>query len=164
MAKAKSSRPLTEAEYMALAEFRFQLRKFLRHMEEEAREFQINPQQYQLVLAIKGLPKGEVPSISCMAERMQLNHNSMVELVDRCEDHGLVRRVRSGTDRRQVTLSITTEGEIMLKKLGSAARIELRSVGAQLVDSVLKITGEHRSTRGGTDNKGRVANIKKSAT
>src|ERR1700760_2701569 len=98
MAKAKSSRPLTETEYMALAEFRFQLRKFLRHMEEEARESQINPQQYQLVLAIKGLPKTEVPSIRCMAERMQLNHNSMVELVDRCEDRGLVRRVRSGSD------------------------------------------------------------------
>ncbi|HSM87013.1 MAG TPA: helix-turn-helix domain-containing protein, partial [Candidatus Limnocylindrales bacterium] len=88
---------------MALAEFRYQLRKFLRHMEEEVRQFGINPQQYQLVLAVKGLPKEQVPTISRLAERMQLNHNSMVELVDRCEERNLLRRVRSGTDRRQVT-------------------------------------------------------------
>jgi DNA-binding MarR family transcriptional regulator len=164
MAKAKSLRPLSEAEYMALAEFRFQLRKFMRHMEAEVRQLQVNPQQYQLVLAIKGLPKGEVPSISCLAERMQLNHNSMVELVDRCEENGLVRRVRSGSDRRQVTLSITSEGEGLLKKLGSAARNELRSIGAQLVDSVLKVTGNHRGTKSAADNKGRLAHIKKAGT
>jgi DNA-binding MarR family transcriptional regulator len=164
MAKAKSSRPLTEAEYMALAEFRFQLRRFLRHMEEEVRQFRVNPQQYQLVLAIKGLPKNDIPSISCLAERMQLNHNSMVELVDRCEERNLVRRVRSGTDRRQVTLSITSEGEGLLKKLGSAARGELSSISQQLVDSVLKVTGEQRLVKGGTDNKGRQANIKKAGT
>jgi DNA-binding MarR family transcriptional regulator len=164
MAKAKSSRPLTEAEYMALAEFRFQLRRFVRRMEEEVRHFQVNPQQYQLVLAIKGLPKNEIPSISCLAERMQLNHNSMVELVDRCEERGLVRRVRSGTDRRQVTLSITSDGESLLKKLGSAARNELRSIGQQLVDSMLKVTGEQRPLKGGTDNKGRLTSVKKAGT
>ena len=164
MAKAKNPRPLTEAEYRALAEFRFQLRKFMRHMEEEVRQLQVNPQQYQLVLAIKGLPKDEVPSISCLAERMQLNHNSMVELVDRCEENGLIKRVRSGSDRRQVTLSITSEGEGLLKRLGSAARNELRSIGAQLVDSVVKVTGDHRPAKGGSDNKGRLAYIKKAGT
>jgi DNA-binding MarR family transcriptional regulator len=161
MAKAKSSRPLTEAEYMALAEFRFQLRRFMRHMEEEVRQLQVNPQQYQLVLAIKGLPKGEVSSISCLAERMQLNHNSMVELVDRCEENGLVRRIRSGSDRRQVTLSITSDGDGLLKKLGSAARNELRSIGGQLVDSVLKVAGNHRPAKAVTNNKGRLANSKR---
>jgi DNA-binding MarR family transcriptional regulator len=164
MVKAKSSRLLSDAEYMALAEFRFQLRRFLRHMEEEARQFHVNPQQYQLLLAVKGLPKSDTPSISCLAERMQLNHNSIVELVDRCEERGLVRRVRSGTDRRQVTLSITTEGEGLLKKLGSAARRELSSISQQLVDSVLKLTGEHRLAKSGTDNKGRQPNMKKAVT
>jgi len=145
MSKGKNIKPLQEAEYMALAEFRYQLRRFLRHMEEEVRDFGINPQQYQLLLAVKGLPKEQVPTISRLAERMQLNHNSMVELVDRCEERSLLRRVRSGTDRRQVTLSITAEGEGLLRKLASAARQELRSMGPMLVDSVLRLIHDNRS-------------------
>ncbi|MGZ7091116.1 MAG: MarR family transcriptional regulator, partial [Candidatus Angelobacter sp.] len=81
MSKGKNVRPLTEAEYLALGEFRYQLRRFLRNMEEASRLLGANPQQYQLVLAIKGLPRDVEPTISQLAERMQLNHNSMVELV-----------------------------------------------------------------------------------
>ncbi len=159
MSKEKSSRPLQETEYVALAEFRYQLRRFLRHMEEEVRHLGVNPQQYQLVLAIKGLPKDQVPTISCLAERMQLNHNSMVELVDRCEERNILRRVRSSTDRRQVTLAITADGDALLRRLGSAARQELRSIGPMLVESVLRLTDE-KITRG-ADNKLRRAIIKK---
>jgi len=147
MSKGKNLRPLQETEYVALAEFRYQVRRFLRHMEEEVRQFGVNPQQYQLVLAIKGLPKDVVPTISRLAERMQLNHNSMVELVDRCEERDLLRRLRSGTDRRQVTLSITPDGEALLRKLGSAARQELRSIGPMLVDSVMRLTQEGRALK-----------------
>src|ERR1051326_6969986 len=110
MSKEKTQpKPLTEAEYRALAEFRYQIRKFLRHMEEQARELGQNPQQYQVLLAIEGLPEGARPIISTLAERMQLNHNSMVELVDRCEERGLIRRMRSGADKRQVELEITAD-------------------------------------------------------
>jgi DNA-binding MarR family transcriptional regulator len=158
MSKEKSSRPLQETEYVALAEFRYQLRRFLRHMEEEVRHLGINPQQYQLVLAIKGLPKGQVPTISCLAERMQLNHNSMVELVDRCEERNMLRRTRSSADRRQVTLAITSEGENLLRRLGSAARQELRSIGPMLVESVLRLTDEN--SRAG-ESKARRTAIKK---
>lgn len=144
MSKGKNLRPLTEPEYLALAEFRYQLRRFLRHMEESTRTLGANPQQYQLVLAIKGLPRDVTPSISQLAERMQLNHNSMVELVDRCEENGLLRRTRSGDDRRQVTLSITPEGETLLRKLGTAAREELQEMGPSLVDSVFRLIGDKR--------------------
>src|SRR6266566_7061427 len=147
MSKGKNVRPLSEPEYLALGEFRYQLRRFLRHMEEASRTLGANPQQFQLVLAIKGLPKGMVPTISRLAERMQLNHNSMVELVDRCEKHGLVRRTRPGSDRRQVTLSITPEGETLLRRLGSASRQELRSVGPLLVESVERLTQEVRPAK-----------------
>lgn len=162
MSKGKSSRPLQPTEYMALAEFRYQLRRFLRHMEEEVRQFGVNPQQYQLVLAIKGLPAGQEPTISRLAERMQLNHNSMVELVDRCEERMLLKRVRSGTDRRQVILSITPEGEALLRKLGSAARQELSSIGPMLVESVLRLTGESRRGRTGRG-KQRAAVLKRAS-
>jgi len=155
MSKGKNLRPLTELEYLALGEFRYQLRRFLRHMEEETRLMGANPQQYQLVLAIKGLPKGIVPTISQLAERMQLNHNSMVELVDRCEEQNLLRRNRSNDDRRQVALSITAEGEALLRKLGAAARQELRETGPMLVDSILRLTSD------GTASKSRVGGTRK---
>ncbi|HZD08106.1 MAG TPA: hypothetical protein VE176_07655, partial [Candidatus Limnocylindrales bacterium] len=80
MSKGKNLRPLSEPEYLALGEFRYQLRRFLRNMEEATRQSGANPQQYQLILAIKGLPKDLEPTITNLAERMQLNHNSMVEL------------------------------------------------------------------------------------
>lgn len=147
MSKGKNLRPLSEPEYLALGEFRYQLRRFLRHMEEATRALGANPQQYQLVLAVKGLPRDLSPTISRLAERMQLNHNSMVELVDRCEENGLIRRNRSGEDRRQVTLSVTPEGENLLRKLGAAARQELRDRGPSLVESVLRLTGEKRAGR-----------------
>jgi DNA-binding MarR family transcriptional regulator len=139
MLKEKQPKPLNEAEYMALAEFRYQIRKYLRHMEEKAREVGHNPQQYQLLLAIKGLPKEKLPTITNLAERMQLNHNSMVELVDRCEERGLLRRARSGPDRRQVRLAITPEGEVVMRQQASAARQELRSVGPILSESIQRL-------------------------
>jgi DNA-binding MarR family transcriptional regulator len=78
---------------------------------------------------------------------MQLNHNSMVELVDRCEERRLVRRTRLDSDRRQVMLSITPEGETLLRRLGGVSRKELRSVGPMLVESVLRLTKEARPAK-----------------
>ena len=147
MSKGKNARPLSEPEYLALGEFRYQLRRFLRHMEEASRLLGVNPQQYQLVLAVKGLPKDAAPTISQLAGRMQLNHNSMVELVDRCEANHLLRRSRSASDRRQVTLSITPEGETLLRQLGVAARQELLDTGPVLVDAIQRLIGESHSVK-----------------
>jgi len=139
MKQGKGSKPLTQAQYTALAEFRYRLRRFVRTMEEQTRKAGVNPQQYQVVLAVKGLPEQQAPTIGRLAERMQLNHNSMVELVDRCERRGLIQRLPSRADRRQVILSITAEGEALLRKLGNAAREELLDSGPSLVESVLRL-------------------------
>ena len=136
MSKGKALKPLNQAEYESLAEFRYQLRKYLRFMEERVREAGQNPQQYQLVLAIKGLPDSTRPTIGTLAKRMQLNHNSMVELVDRCERKGLLRRSRSGNDRRQVELALTPDGDAVLRKLTSAGREELRTIGPILAQAI----------------------------
>ena len=139
---------LLDAEYIALAEFRYQLRRFSRNMEEQVRKLGVNPQQYQVVLAVRGLPAGEAPTVTRLAERMQLNHNSMVELVDRCEHAGLLRRTRSEADRRQVILALTGRGESLLRNLGRAAREELRGSGPSLVKAVLHLTkGVNTGTR-----------------
>jgi DNA-binding MarR family transcriptional regulator len=162
MSKGKNVRPLTEPEYLALGEFRYQLRRFLRNMEESTRLLGANPQQYQLVLAIKGLPRDQEPTISHLAERMQLNHNSMVELADRCEEHHLLRRTRSAADRRQVTLSILPDGEALLRKLGVAARQELRETGPGLVEAILRLTGDGRANETKAEPRSRSGGSKKS--
>lgn len=141
MSKGKP-KPLNQAEYTALAEFRYQIRRYLRFMEERAREAGQNPQQYQLVLALKGLPKGIEPTIGALAERLQLNHNSMVELVDRCENRGLLQRTRSDGDRRQVELAITPEGDAFLRNLATAGREELRTVGPILARHIQHLTAQ----------------------
>jgi DNA-binding MarR family transcriptional regulator len=132
---------------LALAEFRYQLRKYLRYMEEQARAHGHLPQQYQLLLAIKGLPAGRQPTISSLAERMQMNHNSMVELVDRCEKRGLIRRMRLGEDRRQVTLEITSGGELVLRQQASVSRQELRTIGPSLLGSLHRLMKRSPLTR-----------------
>jgi DNA-binding MarR family transcriptional regulator len=134
-----SPKPLSRPQYVALAEFRYQLRRYLRHMEENARAKGHHPQQYQLLLAITGLPHPKLPTISTLAERMQMNHNSMVELVNRCEKSGLLRRIRSSKDRRLVTLIITAQGEKVLRQQARASRQELLDIGPILVDSLQRL-------------------------
>jgi len=155
MQKTRSSpsrqpKPLSSPEYMALAEFRYQLRRYLRFMEEHARANGHHPQQYQLLLAIRGLPPPKVPTVSVLAERMQMNHNSMVELADRCEKRGLVRRIRAaGADRRNVSLAITAEGERVLRQQASTSRHELRNIGPILVDTLRKLSKKQQHALNG---------------
>lgn len=143
----RAARTLSKTEYKALANFRYQIRKYLRFMEEKARARGHNPQQYQLLLAIEGLPEGEAPTIKTLAERMQLNHNSTVELVDRCEQRGLLRRVRDGADRRIVTLVPTLDGKRMMQEQARASRAELQQIGPILFASLQQLIDERHAMR-----------------
>jgi DNA-binding MarR family transcriptional regulator len=120
-------------DYKALAEFRYQIRKFLSFSQHAARAAGIDPQQHQLLLAIRGLPEKIRPSIRTLAERLQIRHHSAVELIDRSEAHGLVERQRDGVDRRQVTIHLTAKGERLLAELSLHHRDELRTAGRELV-------------------------------
>jgi DNA-binding MarR family transcriptional regulator len=124
---------LAVSDYQALAELRYQVRLFLRFSEEAARKMGLEPQQHQLMLALKGLPTGMRPTIGTLAERMQLQHHSTVELVNRLASEGLVRRSRAGEDRRQVLLGLTPKGEKVLRELSMGHKAELRTKGPALV-------------------------------
>jgi DNA-binding MarR family transcriptional regulator len=113
-------------------------------MEGHARNAGLQPQQYQLLLAIKGLPEGSVPRVSILAERMQLNHNTLVELAERCEARNLITRTRSVSDRRQVTLAITPHGEVVLRQQSSVSRKELSTIGPVLFESLRRLTEVNR--------------------
>lgn len=133
---------VTKFDYQALAEFRYQIRRFLRFSEEAARLAGVEPQQHQLLLAIKGLPESARPTVRMLAERMQLQHHSTVELVDRMERTGLVERHRSDEDRREVLVSATAKGERLLRELTMHHRDELRNSGPALAQSLRRIISQ----------------------
>ena len=135
-----SESPPTIAEYQALAEFRYQLRRFLRFSEEAARAAGLASQQYQLLLAIKGAP-GENPTVGQLAERMQLRHHSAVELVDRLAGRGFVRRQRDQADRRQVRLELTPAADAVLDELAQHHREQLHVVAPLLIQVLEQIAG-----------------------
>ena len=120
-------------DFKAMAELRYQIRCFLRFSETAARHAGIEPQQHQLLLAVKGLPKNLKPTIGVLAERMQLQHHSTVELVDRLADRGFLLRLRASDDRRQVLVKLTRDGEEFLKKLSLHHLQELQSSGPKFV-------------------------------
>ncbi|HYN16374.1 MAG TPA: MarR family winged helix-turn-helix transcriptional regulator [Terriglobales bacterium] len=141
-------KPASSVDYQALAEFRYQIRRFLTFSQQAARADGIDPQQHQLLLAIRGLPEGIKPSIRALAERLQIRHHSAVELIDRSVAHGLVQRQRDGIDRRQVTIHLTPKGERLLSELSLHHRDELRHAGRELA-RVLRsiIAGSNGSPR-----------------
>jgi DNA-binding MarR family transcriptional regulator len=150
---AVSTGAMTAAEFRALAEFRHQIRIFLNGSEEAARNAGLEPQQYLLMLAVRGLPAGREPSIREIAERMQMRHHSAVELVDRLERRQLLRRERSRSDRRQVILHLTPRGEKILTKLAQQRISELRTAAPALVRA---LTAVIRSTRAPKDARARA--------
>jgi len=126
-------RSLTLADYESLAELRYQIRRFLHFSEQAAREAGLEPRQHQLMLTLKGLPAGTRPKIGELAERLQIQHHSAVELVNRLAAGGYVRRHRGGDDRREVLLSLTAKGEKILRELSLHHKDELRMRGPALV-------------------------------
>lgn len=130
-----------EIEYQTLAEFRYQLRRFLRFSEQTARDVGLEPQQHQLLLAIKGLPEGKTATIGTLAERLQIEHHSTVELVTRLVEKGLVVRQRDEADQRRVLVRLTRAGEEVLRGLSMSHYAELKSASSTLVDALHQLVG-----------------------
>jgi len=127
---------ITTDEYRALAELRYRIRHFLHEGDAVAQAAGLEPQQYLLLLTIRGLPPGEEATIRRLAERLALKHHSVVELIDRLEIHGYVRRSRGRDDRRRVLVSLLPRGERLLEHVARHRIGELRSTGHALVRAI----------------------------
>jgi DNA-binding MarR family transcriptional regulator len=127
----KEPRALTD--YEALAELRYQIRRFQHFSEGVARATGLQPQQHQLMLTLKGLPRNIRPRVAELAERLQIKHHSAVELINRLSAGGYVRRHRGGKDHREVLLTLTPKGERILRTLSLYHRAELRTQGPALI-------------------------------
>ena len=153
---------ITEHEYRGLAALRYHMRRFLREGDAAARQAGLEPQQYLLLLELRGLPEGRIATIRTLAERLSLKHHSTVELIDRMEARGYVRRVRGREDRRQVLVTLQPKGEKLLEKVVAQRIVELRSHGRALVVAIRSVleprNGERVSGRKGKS-RGRKAAV-----
>jgi DNA-binding MarR family transcriptional regulator len=142
---------VTLSDYQALADFRYQIRKFLHFSEQAVKAAGLERGQYQLMLAIKGMPAGVRPRIRELANRMQIRHHSAVELIDRLESGGYVRRERARDDRREVLLTLTPRGERILEDLARHHRNELRTAAPSLVAALRRLMKEGGKPHGPAD-------------
>lgn len=119
---------LNKADFAALSEFRYQMRRFERFSENAAQTEGITPLQYLLLLHIKGYPERDWATVGELAERLQAQQHGVVALVSRCEAAGLVRRKASELDRRRVEVHLLPAGEAVLLRLAAVHRAELQSL------------------------------------
>lgn len=123
-----SKRPLTKADFEALSEFRYQMRRFERFSEKVVRAHGVTPLQYLMLLHLKGYSGREFANVGELAERLQAQPHGVVALITRCEKAGLVKRRQSVSDRREIEVHLLKTGERLLMKLASLHRAELKSI------------------------------------
>src|SRR3954469_23513844 len=131
---------LAAADYEALAEFRYQIRKFLHFSELAVRAAGLERGQYQLMLALKAFPPGLRPRIRDLAQRMMIRHHSTVELINRLESGGYIRRERGEDDRREVLVALSPKGERVLEELARHHQEALKSAAPSLVGALKRVT------------------------
>jgi DNA-binding MarR family transcriptional regulator len=150
--RSTRKRNLTLVEYRKLSELRFQRRRFMRFSEDAARAKKLEPQQHQTLLAIKGAPAGEDPTIAFLARRMQLAHHTMVELVDRVVEKGLAERKPSTTDRRSTLVNLTPEGNKVLADLSMLTYEQLQTKFGEMLEALQRVVDDKpASSENGTN-------------
>ena len=127
------ARPLSKHDFETLADFRYQLRKFVRFSEQAARRRGIKPLQYLLLLQIRGYPGRDWATVGELAERLQAQHHGVVALISRCEKQGYVERRRSSEDRRRIEIRLLKKAERVLEELARLHRAELLSLQGRFV-------------------------------
>jgi DNA-binding MarR family transcriptional regulator len=155
-----------QIDFKTLADFRYEIRRFVKFSEEAARALRIEPQQHQALLAIKGLPDEASATIGVLAERLLIHHHSAVELFNRLQSKGLIRRSSGIQDRREVLLHLTRGGENLLRNLSATHYEELRTAGPRLLIALKRVIRAKPSSKPSRllPAKGRTAKRERRAT
>jgi len=138
-------------DFRVLANFRYEVRRYLTYSEQAARAAGIEPHQHQALLAIMGLPKDCKATVGALAERLQIQHHSAVELSDRLEANGYIRRVRSQADRREVLLRLTGKAQRVVRELSMPYRAELYEAGRRVQQALEAALAQPRRRRSPRD-------------
>jgi DNA-binding MarR family transcriptional regulator len=131
-----------------LAEFRFELRRFLQFSEAASLEAGLQPQQHQLLLQVAGAAEGTAVTIAYAASRLGLKHNSTVELADRSEREELIERTTDRDDKRRAILRLTRKGRQVLQKLSGDHARELNEMAPRLVRTLRRLQVHSRASLG----------------
>ncbi|HMR95728.1 MAG TPA: MarR family winged helix-turn-helix transcriptional regulator [Microthrixaceae bacterium] len=127
---------LPDEDYRRLASFRHALRQFLRFSEQAARAEGITPNQHQLMLAVRGWSGPDSPTITELADQLQLKVHSTSELVQRAVASGMVEVAVDTEDHRRQHVELTPVGDDKLRSLSVLHRDELRRFRTHLADLV----------------------------
>jgi len=142
---AKTARRTAKhSDYRALAEFRYHIVRYLDFSDQAAKAAGMEPKQYQLLLAIEGLPEGVDPTVGVLAERLQIRHHSTVELINRAEANKLVARTRNGN---YVLVQLTKQGERVLAQAVEERLEHLHIARPVLVKALQQLNSRQKSKR-----------------
>jgi len=130
---------LTERDFQSLAEFRYRIRVFLADSDETARSAGLEPEQFQLLLAVRGMPRENSATIQHLAERLLVKHNTAVERIDRLARMGLMRRHPSSADHRVVFVELSARGKRLTEALSRKRMQELSRRGPELITALTKV-------------------------
>jgi len=129
---------VTRQDFQRLLEFRVALRKFQRWSEDQAEAAGLTHVQHQLLVAIKGHPGNRPPTVGDLAGYLLLRPHSTVELIDRAEAAGLVKRVPDDNDGRVVRVRLTKDGDRTVHRLARAHLDRLHELATVLDDLVTR--------------------------
>lgn len=142
--KPSAAGAFSRSEYEKLAEFRYHLARFLRRRKDAARAEGLQAQQYELLLSVAGLPPDTQPTVKEIARQLCLEHHTVVELADRLEKRGLLRRQTSADDRRVVLLHVTREGQATLNRIVRFSFAQLGEEAPELIRSLRRLLTKPR--------------------
>ena len=137
---SRSRHRLRDADYAALASFRKALRIFMAFSEDEAEAAGLTAQQHQAILAIRGLGEDRRMTVNELAEHLLLKPQTAVELVDRLELAGFIRRKRDDEDRRRVFLMLTPRADRIIEKLSASHLQQIRRDAPQLIELLAQMS------------------------
>ena len=142
----KQKPAVKDSEYRALSDFRQNIHNYLDFSDRAAKAAGLEPRQYQLMLAIKGLPQDVEPTVGTLAARLRVRHHSAVELIDRTGRNGFVVRARSANGR-YVLVQLTSKGAHTLERAVAERLEELQSAGPVLVDALRRLLRSKKGSR-----------------
>ncbi|HEY3290304.1 MAG TPA: MarR family transcriptional regulator [Anaerolineae bacterium] len=121
-----------------------------KQLNEKLSQYALTVAQYLSMEALRG--KGAECSMSELAERIQQSSATMTGIVDRLVEKSWVTRRRSDEDRRAVYVSLTSEGENILKRVAQERRVAIqetiRKMDAADVDTFTQLLRSYMQAAG----------------
>jgi len=140
---------LSQEDFTHLLELRTGLRRFLRWSEEQAKAAGLSPAKHQLLLAIRGHPNPDGPTVGEIADYLVLRHHSAVGLIDRAVAEGLVERNPDPGSKSVVRVTLTDKGAAKLDELSEAHLEEITHLAPTmrtLWDAIEQTNGQRAQT------------------